>query len=47
MVQFMTDNDDLVQKIGNLIDQKLEPIKNDLQAVKHVYGLPLVALPSF
>src|SRR5437764_10388872 len=26
----MTDNDQLLHKIGNLIDQKLEPIKKDM-----------------
>jgi conjugal transfer/entry exclusion protein len=30
----MADNDQLLDKIGNLIDQKLEPIKKDLQEVK-------------
>jgi t-SNARE complex subunit (syntaxin) len=30
----MADNDQLLEKIGNLIDQKLEPVKKDLQDVK-------------
>jgi len=30
MTSAMTDNDQLLHKIGNLIDQKLEPIKKDM-----------------
>jgi len=35
----MTDNDQLLHKIGNLIDQKLEPIKKDMATKSNLEGI--------
>ncbi len=42
----MADNNQLLHKIGNLIDQKLEPVKKDLQDVKQSQAQTNTALEA-
>ena len=42
----MADNDQLLTKIGNLIDQKLEPVKKDSPSVKQSQAYTNTALEA-